>query len=127
MPRRHGSPPARAGHALPSDRKGGLIEAGIDYAGWRRLDEQLRHSFHPGDTVGVGLIDPFVGVIEVDRIGNQPDLAVVMIKDSEIGRQQEGKLGNLQVVDAGIRQPLHPPYRVVVHADLSLATNNEGD
>ena len=34
--------------------------------------------------VGVRLVNSFVGVVEVDRIGDQPYLAVVVIKHSEI-------------------------------------------
>ena len=87
--------------------------AADDHRGRRRLGQQRGHRVEPGDGVGVRLVDPFVGAVEVDRVGDQPHLAVVVVEHGEIGGQQEGQLGHLQVVDVAVGQPLDPPDGVV--------------
>ena len=71
------------------------------------------HRLDPGDRVGVRLVDPLVAPVEVDRVGDQPHLAVVMVQHRQVGGQQEGELRNLQIVGVAVGQTFDPAHRVV--------------
>ena len=47
-----------------------------------------------------------------------------MIQHGEVGGQQKGEFGNLQIVNTGVREPLHPAYRVV--AEITNQAGCEG-
>ena len=110
--------------ALAPDRKRGTVEAGRHHACRCGLDQQLGHGLDPSRSVGVRLIDALVGVVEVDGVRHQPYFAVVVIQHGEVGGQQKSELGDVQVVDTGIREPFHPAYRVV--AEITNQPGGEG-
>ena len=86
---------------------------GRDHRGRGRLGEPRGHRLDPGDGVGVRLVDALVAVVEVDRVGDQPDLAVVVVEHRQVGDQQEHQLGDVQVVGVAVGQPLDPADDVV--------------
>ena len=57
-----------------------------------------RHLFQPGHGVGVGGVDTFVGVVVVDGIGHQPYRSVDVVHDRQVGRHQQGKLRQAEII-----------------------------
>ena len=77
------------------------------------LREVGRHRVEPGDRVGVGLVDALVGAVVVHRVGDEQDGALVVVEHREVGGEQHGELGQVQVVLGEVRQPLEPAHGVV--------------
>ena len=99
--------------ALPADRQRLGRSVAVTTADGVGSASCARHRLEPGDGVGVGLVDALVGGVEVDRVGDQPDLAVVVVEHRQVGGEQEGQLGHVDVVGVAVRQPLDPADGVV--------------
>jgi hypothetical protein len=88
-PRRpRGSRPARCcsvSRLAPSRRS---TASGED---WRR--EVGLHGVEPGHRVRPRLVDPLVGRVVVDRVGDEQDRAVLVVEHREVGGEQHRQLG----------------------------------
>ena len=87
------------------------VAATHDGAGWPR---SVGHRVEPGHRVGVRLVDALVGVVPVDRVGDQQDRAVVVVEHREVGGQQHAPARAARRSSvACVRQPLEPAHDVV--------------
>ncbi len=96
--------------AAQVDRRGPV--AGDGQRG-RGLGEVALHRVQPRDRVGPGLVDPLVGGVVVDRVGDEQHRAVLVVEHGQVGGEQHGQLGQVQVVLGLVGQPLQPADRVV--------------
>jgi hypothetical protein len=92
--------------ALSTDRKR-AVEAGRGRRGRCRSSQSLGHGVDPGDGVGVRLVHPLVGRIEVDRVRDQPHLAVVVVEHRQVGGEQKRQFRDLEVSRVGVGQSFH--------------------
>ncbi len=92
-------------------QRGGPAEGG--HRGTQRLTERRRHHVEPGDGVVVGPVDPLVGAVPVHRVGDQRDGALVVVDGGDVGGQQQQHVGQFEVVDGELGQPLQAPHQVV--------------
>ena len=75
--------------------------------------EGARHRVEPVDGVGPGLLDPLVGVVVVDGVGDEQDRAVGVVEDGEVGGEHQGDLGQAEHVGRGARDLLPAAHGVV--------------
>ena len=77
---------------------GSAVQSRRTASGSARLGQVGLHRVEAGHRVGVGLVDPLVGRVVVDRVGDQQDRAVLVVEHGEVGGEQHGQLGQLEVV-----------------------------
>ena len=73
------------------------------------LAKRGSHHVKSGDGVVICPVDAFVGAVPVHRVGDERDGPLVVIHRGDVGRQQQQHVGQPQVVDGQLGQPLQAP------------------